>query len=63
MRSATIWTSASDTRDRIFYYHTQHNRRVRMIDLNKIDFSSFNQIEHFPLDKIKAEDIEDVTPK
>ena len=62
MRSATIWTSASDTRDRIFYYHTQHNRRVRMIDLNKIDFSSFNQIEHFPLDKIKAEDIEDVTP-
>jgi hypothetical protein len=28
-----------------------HNRRVRMIDLNKIDFSSFNQIEHFPLDK------------
>ncbi len=63
MRSATIWTSASDTRDKIFYYHTQHNRRVRMIDLNKIDFSSFNQIEHFPLDKIKAEDIEDVTPK
>jgi choloylglycine hydrolase len=63
MRSATIWTSASDTRDRIFYYHTQHNRRVRMINLNEIDFGSFNEIKHFPLDKIKAEDIEDVTPK
>ncbi len=63
MRSATIWTSASDTRDKIFYYHTQHDRRVRMVDLNKIDFTSFNKIEHFPLDKIKAEDIQDVTPK
>jgi choloylglycine hydrolase len=63
MRSSTIWTSASDTNDKIFYYHTQHNRRVRKVDLTKIDFGSFREITHQPLDKINAQDIEDVTPK
>jgi choloylglycine hydrolase len=63
MRSSTIWTSASDTNGKVFYYHTQHNRRVRKVDLAKIDFDSFHEIAHQPLDKIKAQDIEDVTPK
>ena len=62
MRSSTIWTSASDTNDKVFYYHTQHNRRVRMVDLKRIDFSSFTDIKRLPLDKVKAQDIEDVTP-
>ena len=62
MRSATLWTSASDTKNRVFYYHTQHNRRVRMVDLKRIDFSSFDQITLRPLDRIKQQDIEDVTP-
>jgi choloylglycine hydrolase len=62
MRSSTIWTSASDTHDKVFYYHTQHNRRVRKVDLTKIDFGAFHEIKHLPLDKIKAQDIEDVTP-
>jgi choloylglycine hydrolase len=62
MRSSTIWTSAADTRDKVFYYHTQHNRRVRKVDLTKIDFGSFHEIQHMPLDKTKAQDIEDVTP-
>jgi choloylglycine hydrolase len=62
MRSSTIWTSASDTHDKVFYYHTQHNRRVRMVDLKKIDFASFSDIKRLPLDKVKAQDIEDVTP-
>lgn len=63
MRSATIWTSASDTNNRVFHYHTQHNRRVRMIDLKKIDFGSFNDIKRLPLDKMKAQDVQDVTPQ
>jgi choloylglycine hydrolase len=63
MRSSTIWTSASDTNDKVFYYHTQHNRRVREVDLTKIDFGSFHEINHQPLDKVKAQDIENVTPK
>ena len=62
MRSSTIWTSASDTNDKVFYYHTQHNRRVRKLDLAKIDFGAFHEIQHLPLDKTKAQDIEDVTP-
>jgi choloylglycine hydrolase len=63
MRSSTIWTSASDTHDKVFYYHTQHNRRVRMVDLNRIDFSSFSDIMRMPLDVQKKEDINDVTPR
>jgi choloylglycine hydrolase len=63
MRSSTIWTSASDTNDKVFYYHTQHNRRVREVDLNKIDFGVLSEIVHLPLDKVKAQDIEDVTPQ
>ncbi len=64
MRSSTIWTSAADTRNLKYYYHTQHNRKVRMVDLQKIDFSPTNvQIKHYPLDKHKSQDIEDVTPQ
>jgi len=64
MRSSTIWTSAADTKNLIYYYHTQHNRKVRMIDLKKIDFSlNKSGIRRFPLDRQKSQDIEDVTPK
>jgi choloylglycine hydrolase len=63
MRSSTIWTSASDTKDRVFYYHTQHNRRVRKVDLSRIDFASFKEIRYIPLDHVKAQDIEDLTPQ
>lgn len=58
MRSSTIWTTAMDTRNLKFYYHTQHNRRVRMVDLNIIDFSSFNDPVFLPLDREKRQDIE-----
>jgi choloylglycine hydrolase len=64
MRSSTIWTSAADTKNLQYYYHTQHNRKVRMVDLKKIDFSPNKEgIKRFPLDKQKSQDIEDVTPK
>ena len=64
MRSSTIWTTASDTRNLVYYYHTQHNRRVRMVDLKRIDFSDNSAgIVRIPLDKHKSQDIEDVTPK
>ena len=64
MRSSTIWTTGYDLTNRIMYYHTQHNRRVRMIDLKKIDFSNIgNKIIYLPMDKKKEQDIEDITPK
>ena len=62
MRSSTLWTTAYDLGNRVFYYHTQNNRRVRMVDLKKIDFSKFSDLKHFPIDKQKSQDIEDVTP-
>ncbi len=62
MRSSTIWTTAYDTKNRVMYYHTQNNRRVRMVDLKKIDFTKAGEIVKLPLDKQKAQDIEDITP-
>ena len=35
-----------------FYYHTMHNRRVRMLDLNKIDFGSLDGIQRIKIDDI-----------
>jgi choloylglycine hydrolase len=59
MRSSTIWTSAADTRNLVYYYHTQHNRRVRAVELNDIDFGSLSPgALFFPLDKKKEQDIE-----
>lgn len=64
MRSSTIWTSVADTGNLKYYYHTQHNRRLRMIDLKKIDFSPKDmQVRRMPLDKTKSQDIDEVTPQ
>lgn len=61
MRSATLWTSAVDTENLVLYYHTQHNRRVRMIDLRRIDFGALGEITYIPLDRERAQDIEELT--
>ncbi len=64
MRSSTIWTTGYDLTNRIMYYHTQHNRRIRMIDLKRIDFANMgNKIVYLPIDKRKEQDIEDIIPK
>ena len=39
-----------------------HNRRVRKVDLAKIDFAKGTELVHQPLDKEKKQDIENVTP-
>ena len=63
MRSATLWTTAWDTKDKVFYFHTQHNRRVRRVDFNAMDFSAIGDaIIHIAADKKKEQDIEDITP-
>ncbi len=62
LRSSTCWTSAADTKNLVYYFHTQHNRRVRKIDLTKINFDSVKTASRFPLDKEKTQDIEDRTP-
>jgi choloylglycine hydrolase len=63
MRSSTIWTSAYDTHNLVMQYHTMNNRRIRQIDLKKIDFSDPTGLRHMPLDQVKSQDIADVTPQ
>ncbi len=64
MRSATIWTSGWELDRKILYYHTQHNRRLRKVDLGALDFSNADKgIVLLPLDKEKTQDVEDVTDK
>ncbi len=59
MRSSTIWTTAYDTKNLVLQYHTMHNRRVRQVDFQTIDFDA-KQIVRLPLDRVKAQDIEEV---
>lgn len=62
LRSATLWTTAWDIKNKTLYYHTQHNRRVRKIDLAKINFSKIgNSIIYIPLDKKKEQDVKEIT--
>jgi choloylglycine hydrolase len=62
MRSSTLWTVIYDTKNKVMYYHTQNNRRVRKVDLQKVDFVTPREITNMPLDVEKKEDIEDRTP-
>ena len=62
IRSGTQWTASYDTRDLVIEYHTMDNRRVRRIDLRKIDFGSGECFRRQPMDKAPTQDIEDVTP-
>lgn len=63
MRSATLWTTGWDTKNLDFYYHTQHNRRVRKLDVKAIDFSKIEEgITYIALDQKKEQDIQDITP-
>jgi hypothetical protein len=59
MRSSTIWTTAYDTKNLVMQYHTMHNRRVRQVDFQTIDFD-VKEIVRLPLDRVKSQDIEEV---
>ena len=58
---ATQITSVSDLSNRIYYYHTMFNRQVRMIDLNKIDFSRIEQ-QFLDDDTGRLNEVRDITP-
>ena len=64
MRSTTIWTTAWDLQDLTLNYHTQHNRRVRRVNVSAINFGHFSgKIVHVLMDDKKEQDIKDKTPK
>ncbi|NEQ39774.1 MAG: choloylglycine hydrolase family protein [Okeania sp. SIO3I5] len=62
MRSSTLWTTAQDITNKVIYYHTQNNRQVRKIDVGSLDFETINEMQTFPLDIVKEQNIEDRTP-
>ncbi len=55
----TQWTCASDTKNRVFYFHTYDDRRIRRIDLDKVNLDA-PQVLSIPLGD--REDIQDLTP-
>ena len=55
--SATQWTSATDMHNRVIYYRTMWNSRIRSINLNNIDFGTVGY-SAVPLDLEKRQPIE-----
>lgn len=60
--SATQVTSASDLKNKVYYYHTMWNRQIRKIDLNAINFATIKE-QVIDDDATKSNAIKDVTPK
>ena len=60
MTSATQFTVASDTHNRMIYYRTMYNSNIRCIDLKRIDFNKVNYYSE-PLDKEKKQPVELIT--
>jgi choloylglycine hydrolase len=60
--AGTQYTVVNDTKNRIIYYHTMFNRRVRMVDLGRIDFAK-GAPRTMPLDHVRKQDVEEVTDR
>ena len=60
MPSATQFTVASDTHNRMIYYRTMYNSNIRCIDLKTIDFDKV-KYQANDLDNIKKQPIEMIT--
>ncbi|QGY40410.1 linear amide C-N hydrolase [Pseudodesulfovibrio cashew] len=60
--AGTQYTVLNDTKNKIIYYHTMFNRRVRMVDLTKIDFKMGKALS-MPLDQVRKQDVDEVTGK
>ncbi|RDJ27088.1 linear amide C-N hydrolase [Bosea caraganae] len=53
----TQWSVIGDTRNKVYYYWTMYDRRMRSIDLTKLNFDAAKP-SGFPLDRIRVQDIE-----
>lgn len=56
---STIWTSAMDTKALRYYYRTQYNSRLRVVDLKAVDFAK-DKITYVPMDSEKKQDFQKV---
>lgn len=51
------WETASDLKNKHYYYRTMHNSRLRRVDLKSVDFFK-KGIRYIPLDEKREQDIE-----
>ena len=58
--SATQFTVASDTHNRMIYYRTMYNSNIRCIDLKRVDFDKIKYHSR-ALDEIKKQPVEMIT--
>ncbi len=56
----TQWSVIGDMTHRVYYYWTMYDRRMRSVDLSKLDFTASKPLA-FPLDKVRAEDVLDMS--
>jgi choloylglycine hydrolase len=60
MAGQTQWSVIGDIRNKCYYYWTERNRRMRLVDLRKLDFGR-SKVQTIPLDRVRREDIEERT--
>ncbi len=56
----TQWSTIGDIRNRRYFWWTEHNQRIRMVDLKALNFVK-GAIRSIPLDEVRVEDIKDRT--
>ncbi len=56
----TQWSTIGDIKNKRYFWWTEFNRRMRMVDLKRLSFDG-NQIHSIPLDEVRTEDIKDRT--
>jgi len=56
----TQWSVIGDIRNKRYYWWTEWNRQMRMVDLGKLNFKG-GKIIAIPLDKVRVENVDDRT--
>jgi choloylglycine hydrolase len=56
----TQYTVVGDIKNKYWYWWTEYNRRMRMVDLKALNFEG-KKVRVIPLDEVRTEDIKDRT--
>ena len=56
----TQWSVIGDMTHKVYYYWTMYDRRMRSVDLSKLDFAT-GKPSAFPLDPVRTEDVLDMS--
>lgn len=56
----TTWTVIGDIKNKRYYWWTEWNRQMRVVDLGKLGFNGTKVIA-VPLDKVRAQNVDDRT--